>query len=758
MTWRRMPLVPLALALAAGIAAAPIVSPGLAWVAWAIALAAAAALLALRRVAAAAAPLLVAVAALGVLRATPSPLPADHIAGLALSRPVELVGRVATEPRRTAPGRLRAIVDVETADGEPRSGRVQLTVYGQSPPLATGQRLQAGVRLHPASGFRNPGGFDYAARLRRQGLDVVDGSPGDWLVALDAPAPPWPLRVKRRALETIEARLPPVSAALLGGLLLRERSDLPPEIQERFRRSGTYHVLAVSGFHVGILAAAVFFALRLARASRRASACLAIAVVVGFACVVGPEPSVLRATIMGVLVLSALLLDREAAVANSLALAAILILAVRPGDLHEPGFQLSFAATAGIVAAPLPRGWLGSALGVNVAAQLAVLPVMLVHFHQLTSIAILANLAVVPLAAVSMILGLAALTLSLVSETLATVAFDAAWPALLALRAAVAVTAAVPGALVHLPAPPAAAVLLYTAALILALQAWHARAQARPRARAFAAAAATALAIAVALAAWPLVRPSDGRLRLTMLDVGQGDAMVLETPDGGAMVVDAGGGGALRLDAGERVVAPYLWSRGFLRLAAAITTHADLDHAGGMPAIERLFWIREQWSPERPPPGVTFVGPVAVTPLAAPLSAGASRNEAALVLRVEWRLASFLLTSDVGAPAERALLAAGVPAGAVVLKVGHHGSRHSSTPEFLAAVRPSVAVISVGARNAYGHPAPQALARIAATGARVYRTDQDGAVILETDGRVLTVTRWAQGTTDRYCLDPEAPC
>jgi competence protein ComEC len=758
MRWGRVPLVPLAVAFAGGIVAAPAVSPGLAWAAWGVAVGVAASCLVLGRPAAATALLLVAVAALGILRATPAPLPPAHVARLTLSRPVDLVGRVAAEPRRTAPGRLRALVEAETVDGEPRSGRVQVTIYGEPPPLAPGQRVRATLRLHPARGFRNPGGFDYGARLRRQGLHVAGSLPADRLLTLDAPAPPWPLRVKRRAIETIEARLPPVSAALLGGLLLRERSDLPREIHEHFRRSGTYHVLAVSGFHVGILAAAVFLALRFTRASPRLAACVAIPVVAGFACVVGPEPSVLRATVMAVLVLSALLLDRDASVMNSLALAAILILAVRPGDLHEPGFQLSFAATAGIVAAPLPRGRLGSALGVSVAAQLAVLPVMLVHFHQLTSIAILANLAVVPLAAVSMILGLAALTLSAASTTLGGVVFDAAWPALLALRAAVALAAAVPGALVHLPAPPALAVVLYTAALVVGLGAWHARGDEPRRARLLTAAAATALAVALAVAAWPLVRPPDGRLRLTVLDVGQGDGMVLETPDGRAMVVDAGGGGGLRLDAGERVVAPYLWSRGFLRLAAAVTTHADLDHAGGMPSVGRLFWIREQWSPERPPEGVTFVGPVAVVPLAASLPAGASRNETALVLRIEWRLASFLLTSDIGVPAERALLAASVPLDAVVLKVGHHGSRHSSSREFLAAVRPTVAVVSVGARNPYGHPAPQALARVAAAGARLYRTDQDGAVILETDGRVLTVTRWATGTTDRYCLDPEAAC
>jgi competence protein ComEC len=178
---------------------------------------------------------------------------------------------------------------------------------------------------------------------------------------------------------------------------------------------------------------------------------------------------------MAVLVLAALLLEREASVANSLALAALLILTVRPGDLADPGFQLSFAATAGIVAAPLPRGIVMGALGVSLAAQLAVLPIALAHFNQLSTIGVVANLAVVPLAGLGTVLGLLAVGLAFLSETAAQVAFDAVWPVLLALRAAVALAAAVPGAVVHLPAPHWLAIVCYTASLLLALAWWHLR-------------------------------------------------------------------------------------------------------------------------------------------------------------------------------------------------------------------------------------------------------------------------------------------
>jgi competence protein ComEC len=267
------------------------------------------------------------------------------------------------------------------------------------------------------------------------------------------------------------------------------------------------------------------------------------------------------------------------------------------------------------------------------------------------------------------------------------------------------------------------------------------------------------LVLALTLGAWPVVRPTDGKLRVIVLDVGQGDAIVIETPHGPTLLVDAGAGGAFRLDAGERVVAPVLWNRGTLRLGAAVTTHDDQDHAGGMPAIRRLFKIGQAWSAEALRSEPREIGGVRLTALpGVDPAASRSRNDDALALRIDHGRVSFLLASDITATTEARLLAASIPLSASVLKVAHHGSRGSSTPEFLGAVSPRVAVISVGGRNPYGHPAPQTLARLDAAGADVYRTDRDGAVILESDGRALTVSGWASRRVARYCLDPETTC
>jgi competence protein ComEC len=747
--------VPLALAFAAGIAAAPFATMAGAWTAWTVAAAAAAALLARARwLAPATGAILLAVGALGALRAMGSPAPANHVSRLEVPTVARVEGRLLDEPTRWTSERTRFTVDVDRIDDETRSGLLPITAYGLTPPLTTGQRVTVETRLDRPLGLRNPGTFDHAERLRRRDVTVVGTARGDRLTTLDDPAPPWSVRVRRGATAAMREALPPVSAALLQGLLLGERTGLPADVDAAFRRAGVYHVLAVSGFNVALIASTVWALLTLARAPRRLTALGALGVVLGFSAVVGPQPSVLRATLMAALVLLALLLERDASVPNSLALAALIVLAARPADLHDPGFQLSFAATAGIVLAPLPRGRLTAALAVSAAAQLAVLPIGLAHFNQLSTIGILANLGVVPLAGLATVLGLVAVAATPVSTMVAGWLFAAVWPVLLALRALVGVAAAVPGAVVHVPAPGPIAIGCYGAALTIGLVAWRQHASHRGRARCLGVAAAVLAGISALVTLWPALRPADGRLRVSVLDVGQGDAIVIEGPDGRTVLVDAGAGGPYRLDTGERVVSPFLWNRGILRLTAAVVTHADVDHAGGMAAVRDRFTILEAWdgAPEAGPLGL---GGAVITPLAAGTG---GRNDAARVLRIDFGLVSVLLAADVEGPGERALLGSGVPLGATALKVAHHGSRTSSSPALLAAIRPAVAVISVGTRNVYGHPDPAVLARLTTAGADVYRTDRDGAILLVTDGRTLTVTRWASRTSTRYCVDPDITC
>jgi competence protein ComEC len=725
---------------------------------------------------------LVAVALCGVLRAAPPVLPADHLARRVLGTSFTLEARLDQEPVRWAPDRTRLLLEVDAVHAGPErlpaSGRVQLTVYGEpAAPLGEGQRVLVDTRLYRPIGFRNPGGFDYPAHLRRDGILLVGNTRADRVIAITPDAPPWRVAVKRWAVGVISARLPETSGALLAGLLMGERAALPRESDEAFRRAGVYHILAVSGFNVALLAGAVFAGLAMCGIPRRGAAIVAAGILVGFAAVVGGQPSVLRATVMGLLLLAALLLDRESQLMNALALAVLALLIWRPNDLWEPGFQLSFAATAGIVyLTPWLTGllgdrrwpsWQAAAVAVSLGAQAAVTPLMLAHFNQLSLIGIVANLAVVPLAGVATTLGMVALLVELGSATFAELLFHTLWLLLLALRAIVHVAAALPAAMVHLPAPGLLTIVAWYAALLLIPLAVAAR-----RMRAI----VGALLVTVAgLSAWPWLRPTETMLRVTFLDVGQGDAALIELPEGPRLLVDGGPGGARRFDVGERVLAPFLWNRPVGHLDVVALSHWDLDHSGGLAAVLSRFSIGEFWESGRAPAGASeaaavltrsrtprrvlaagqrlWLGRALITVLGPGPGPPGAANDDSLVLRLDWRGVSLLLPGDLGARGEAQLLERGGPLQTLALKVAHHGSRFSSTGAFLEAARPQLAVVSVGARNPFGHPSPDALARLAGFGARIYRTDRDGAVILETDGHRLHVTTWATGITEVFDLD-----
>ena len=723
------------------------------------------------------------VVALGALRASGSLLPPDHIARQILPPVISLEGRLIDEPVRWEPTRTRLILDVEALqDGterRPSRGQVQVTIYGETEPLGEGQRIRAEVRLHRPIGFRNPGVFDYPAHLRRLGVLLVGNGRGDRLTVLAPDTPSWPVRVKRWAVATIKTQLPDTSGALLAGLLLGERTALPTETDEAFRRAGVYHVLAVSGFNVALVASSVFASLAVIGVPRRPTALVAAVVLVGFGLVVGGQPSVLRATVMGLLLLLSVLVERESQVMNALCLSGILLLAWNPADLWDPGFQLSFAATAGIVylAAPFTSlldalhcpHWLSTAVAVSLAAQLPVTPIMLAHFNQLSIVGVAANLLVVPLAGPATTLGMLALAVQALSEHAASLLFNAVWPLLIALRVAVWAAAAVPGAMVHLPAPSWAAVVAWCGALVLIP--WCA---VRVKMRV---ATALLLAAAVAFSVWPFVRPDDGQLRIVFLDVGQGDATLVEVPDGPRMLVDGGPGGAGRFDVGERVLSPFLWNHPVRRLDVVALSHSDADHAGGLGAVLRHFDVGEFWETGRWGPGGEatlaqltksrvprrvllagerlWLGDALVTVLNPDARPSGTRNDDSLVLRIDWRGVSVLLTGDLGGAGEARVLERGGPVRVVLLRVAHHGSRFSSADSFLESARPRLAIISVGSRNPFRHPAPDVLARLAAVDARGYRSDREGALVVETDGTCLTITRWGQGSTEVLDLRSE---
>ena len=757
------PLLPLAVAFAAGAALGLAIDPP-AWVV-VVGILSAALLAPLARLTSPASAtlglLLLCVLAGWARVALPDPFP--PLRGVSPG-PAILEGLVAGVPEIEG-ARLRVpfvLRQAGVAPARPVAGVLLLSVYGPRPALAPGDAVRVTGEVRRLEPFRNPGTAQaagaprtprYFLTARAEGVERLAGAPV-----------PWWLRTRLWIHGVIEAHLPPVSGALLEGLLIGERRQLPPTVLADFRRAGVYHVLAISGFNVALVAGSAFLLLRLVRVPAAVAAVLALATLGAFAAVVGGQPSVLRATIMGGLLLAAGLLGRESRVWNSLGAALLALLALDPGSLAEPGLQLSFAATAGLlhlgpwIRAALPSwcpGPLRSALAVSAGAQLGVTPVMLAHFGQLAPLGVVANLVVVPLAAVLTVGGVLTLAVATLHEPLAHVLFQSAWLLLVTLRAVVRVFAALPGAAVYLPPPSGLAMVASGLALVLA-----------PWARGRTARLGVAALALVAVAATGAGLRPDGLAQVLVLDVGQGEAILVRAPSGDALLVDTGGGGAGRGDRGERVVVPVLRRLGIRRLSALALTHGAPDRAGGLGGLLEGIAIDEAWIPAGSD-GAAWLAPLAARgvplvplargdrrwlgsllvtalhPPAAPPGAWTPREEP-LLLRVEWGLFAAILTSGAGATAEAAVERAGLPLGATLLKVGGHGSRRASTPEFLAAVGPRLAIVPVGARNPFGHPAPEALGRLAAGGATIYRTDLDGAIDVRSDGTRVWVRAWGR--------------
>jgi competence protein ComEC len=682
---------------------------------------------------------------------------------------VRLVGLVGADPEQL-PEALSVLVEVESYERGGRrvraGGRVQVEVGGESPRprLRVGDRIAVWTRLRPtdhAAGVRlavTARGYCKSARL----LEVVSRDEGGWLRRAAAR-----LRVRARAL-LVRFVLPGPERGLVLAMTLGDRSELDERTSEAFRASGTYHVLALSGAQVALVAALLVACLRRAGASPWAQAVVTAASIGFYALLVGGDVPVVRAVLMAAAILAGRALEVDADVANQLGLAALVLLAVRPAWVTDVGFQLSFGATLGLIAfvSPLTQGLpqlplrLELGLAASVAAQACLAPLLAFWFHRVAPGALVMNLAAVPLSGAVLLAGIGVLTASLLGAAAGELAGMLAWIAAHALRLSGDLGPLERWLDLRVPSPSAAALALHLCGLV-----WLARGR---RTRAL-----VALLLGhVLLVAGPLHVPVDGRLHLTVLDVGQGDALLLRSPNGRALVVDAGGTHGRRFDPGERLVGPQLWDRGVHTIDAILVTHAQLDHVAGVPFLLKAFGVREVW--EGPAPlgdrvwrqldaavaasgavrrsvvaGATMewdgvrlsvLGPR--PPSRPPLQ---GRNEDSVVLYVGFGAVDFLLTGDLEG---EGLSGIDFPRVAV-LKVPHHGSRSTSPLAFVEATAPRIALVSVGARNPFGHPHPEVLERYRRAGALVLRTDRDGALEVATDGQRLWVRVAGEGEERR---------
>jgi len=672
-------------------------------------------------------------------------------------RPVRAFGRV-TGDAVVRDGRLELLLELHRIEsgGATRGvdGRVRVEVGGEAekPRLLDGDAVAAWMTLRPALESRS----GLAALGYCKSAQLLERQPEDGGAALRRFA----ARGREAARQAFRRAMPAgTERGLVLAMALGDRSEIDEGTAEAFRASGTYHVLALSGAQVALVAALLAGGLRRLRAGPWTEAGVTTLAVTAYALFVGGDVPIARAAVMAGAVLLGRALEVDVNTGNLLGLAALVLLAASPVAAGDVGFQLSFGATLGILAltAPLTRGLprlplrLDLAVAASVAAQCALAPLLAGHFHRLAPAAVLLNIAAVPLSGAVLLAGLAVLAATPLG--LGGLSGGLAWLAARALRVSGDLGPAAPWLDLRVPGPSFAALALWVAGLSLLL---HGK-----RAKGLALLAAMHLAVALG----PLARVADGRLHLSVVDVGQGDGALLRSPSGRAIVVDAGGSRDPRFDPGERRMAPELWRQGVRRLDGIVLSHAHPDHVGGVPFLLHAFRVatvyegpaaladpswrrldealagvarvcvargaRLDWDGAR----LEVLGPA--PPARAPLRV---RNEDSVVLDVGFGEVHLLLSGDASGDAEDALR----PPPSAVVKVPHHGSRTSSRPPLVAAAVARLAIVSCGARNPFGHPNADVLERWRSGGALVLRTDRDGTIFVATDGRRV----WVRGSEE----------
>jgi len=711
--------------------------------------------------------------------------------------------------------RTRFLLQTEEIDGARLHTRVRTTVYGTPPaPVLPGDHLRLDALVRPPRAYKDPGVFDFRRSLAREGVHWQTGLPAERIAVIAHGSDYLPLRTlqrlrDRRAAE-LRARFSPTTAGLVAALTLGIRDGLAPVVRQTFIDSGTAHLLAISGLHVGLLATYLFALTHLA--ARRAlpiaalrdgrawahpqaiAAAVALTGVATYTLVSGAHTSTRRAAVMIVALLVAPLLGRRSRSGHALALAALLLLTLRPEAVGLASFQLSFAAVTGILvtvgrrenttAAAWQHGlvqrgatWATALVRASLGAWLATAPFVWWHFGQVAPAGLVVNLPAIPLVGLAL---LPCCFLSLlvphgvpVVGPLVTATTDGAARAMMALAS---LGASWPAG--HLrPPPPSLSLLVagaFAAALVAAGLYWRRR-RAVPRLVAMAGVGLVAAVVVLAMHH----PPPDAEI--VVLDVGQGDSVLLRTPHGRTVLVDGGGTSLGDLDVGAAVVVPALRSLGVDRLDVVALTHPQADHMGGLFAVLETFPVGALWDPWRTPVSraharlhrlaaalhVPIEHPVegfqreldgtrmrCLHPPRPPLP-DRDPNDGSLVLMADLGGRRLLLTGDIDRRIEQRLVARhGADLACDLLKLAHHGSRASSSTPFLRATHPATVLISVGETSPFGHPHRDTLERIARLlpDARTWRTDLDGQLRIALGPEVRIEPHPAPGWVRRWGL------
>jgi len=696
---------------------------------------------------------------------------------------VTVVGLIAEEPDvRDRYVNLKVSASYLETEGQRHGVKgLVLVQTGRHPSYAYGDELQIEGRLETPPELED---FSYRDYLARQGMHSMMRY-GRITVLSQGHGDPFHrvvYAIKSHLQETIARLFPEPSASLLTGILLGVETGIPRSLLEDFNETSTTHIIVISGFNIAIVGGAIGLLTRKFLGTYR-SALVSMLAIALYTILVGAEAAVVRAAIMGAISLVAIIAGRRTFALASLAAAALLMTLWNPLLLWDVGFELSFAATLGLVL--LVRPWeegvrallsrwvpeeratgmvrlLSGPLLITAAAQLAVWPISLYYFHRLSLVSPLTNFLIIPAQPAVMIVGGLATLLGALHPLLGQPVAWVAWLFLAYTIGVVELTARLPLTGLELGGFSAGAMWLYYALFVGAVLAVR---QDRSRLREIWGSLTRllstklligGLALAVILTWIAAFQMPDGRLHVHFLDVGQGDAILIQCPNGQQILVDGGPEPSVLLShLGRRM--PF-WDHS---LDLVVLTHPEEDHLGGLVEVLTRYdvslvmdsgqecssatcdaWtalIEEKEIPYRRAQsgmrleldqGVQIEVLHPPTPLMTNTASDINNNS--MVLRLEYGRFSTVLAGDVMAEAEQVLLSSGQPLDTLVLKVPHHGGDTSLTRPFLEAVGPDLAVISVGADNRFGHPDEFTLQKL--RGIPTYRTDQHGSVELVTDG------------------------
>ncbi|MBI1938509.1 MAG: DNA internalization-related competence protein ComEC/Rec2 [Ignavibacteriales bacterium] len=647
--------------------------------------------------------------------------------------------------------------------------------------LAVGNKVICKGNIFRARNERNPGEFDYEKYILEKGFSsllIINNASNVEITGHSINAYDNFIFEIRKAIDKQILRLHnKTTGGLLRGLLLGDRSMIDYEIESEFVNAGVVHVLSVSGLHVGFII--LIFVVMFKRFNVYSRFVFTFTGLLIYTAITYFQPPVTRSAIMGLALLSAPLSGRSPSNTNSLCLAALVILIFSPGDLFNPGFQLSFSAILAIIILypPFSRYIYNMKLKsrvlkyillfctVSLAAQIGTLPFTLVYFHKLSLIALIANMFVIPLSGFVVGLGIFTIAIGTISNYLGLVYASANESLTFVLYWLVDFFGKLKNSFIAINQFSLYDGILFYVILAFIFAAWK-KLAGKP-AKIFVA-ALTLLSAALLLRIDNKELLPDGKLSVMAIDIGQGDSFLIKFPNGETALIDGGDANAY-FDNGEKVIAPLLERLDIGKIDYGFISHVDSDHYRGLIYLIRQNKFRTLYKPkadstldkdvelekiirEQKIPikyygkGVVKISNAQIYILndtASTYFESFGTNDKSGMLKIVYGKTSFLFTGDAGAKAEK-YYSLNYPEflRSNVLKTGHHGSKTSTSPQFLNFVMPQFAIISSGILNKFNHPSPEIIERLKENNIEVFRTDKSGAILLQSDGLSIKNINW----------------